>query len=97
MSAYFTPLEVCEALLGGIEQIAKANRKHVKTPFAWRHASRDRDAGDIPSARDMRGLLAYSKRHKLGLTPEHLIHGATSAGIDRILAARQQPELARVG
>lgn len=94
MSAYFTPIEVCEALFGGIEQIAAITGQHLKTPYHWRHASRDRDAGDIPSARLMRRLLEHSAERDLGLTADHLIRGATRAEIAAILDARVADQVA---
>ena len=94
---HLTPVAVCEDLLGGIEVVSTAAGNKKKTGYAWRGGSAWRDAGDFSSVRSMRRLLVYSKRHKKGLTPEHLIWGASRAEIDRILAARQQPELARVG
>ena len=97
MTNNLTPLAVCERLVGGIEQISAICGYKAKAAYNWRHGSDLHEPGDIRSARLMRRLLAYSRSRHLGLTSEHLIHGATSAGIDRILAARRQPELARVG
>lgn len=88
MSAHITPLEVCEALFGGIEQIGAISGKHIKTPYSWRHAAVGRDAGDFPSTVILRELLDHSDNHKLGLTAEHLIRGAQAEEIAAILAAR---------
>ncbi|GAB1361794.1 hypothetical protein MASR1M32_10300 [Rhodobacter sp.] len=64
---------------------------HPKRPYGWRRGADGRDAGDIPSARHQRSLLAHSDAHALGLTAEHLIRGATEAEIEAILAARLAP------
>lgn len=95
MSSHLTPMEVCEKLIGPPEQIAIACRfKSPQGPYRWRHAAKDRDAGDIPSAVSMRALLAWSEARNLGLTPAHLILGAKVSEIDAILDARQAATLA---
>lgn len=88
MSSHLTPVYVAEALCGGPQGIGRIIGAHEKTPFAWRNGSSSRDAGDIPSVRIMRRLLAYSQARQLGLTAEHLIWGAPAAEIEAILAAR---------
>lgn len=87
MSSDLTPLEVCERLIGKPEWLAEAIGVADKVPYAWRHASKGRDAGDIPSARHMRALLAYSDAHGLGLTADHLVRGASEAEIEDILSS----------
>ncbi len=87
MSSDLTPLQVCERLIGKPEWLAEAIGVAGKVPFAWRHPSKGRDAGDIPSARHMRALLAYSETHGLGLTAEHLVRGAAEAEIEDILSS----------
>lgn len=82
-------MEVCERLIGKPEKIAvAAGFASKQAPFAWRNGSKDRDPGDIPSARTMRALLAWSDARQLGLTAEHLVRGADPSEIDAILAAR---------
>lgn len=90
MSNYLTPLEVCERLIGKPETVAEASGLHKKSAFPWRHASKWRDAGDLPSAKIMRALLTHSDDHALGLTARHLIWGAPEAEIAEILAARAE-------
>ncbi len=89
MSNHLTPLEVCERLIGKPETVAEASGLHKKSAFPWRHASKWREAGDLPSAKVMRALLAHSTARGLGLTADHLISGAEEAEIAEILAARQ--------
>lgn len=84
-----TPLEVCERLIGKPELLAGLfGYESDKAPYNWRHATSTRDAGDIPSARLMRALLAHSDAHALGLTAAHLILGASEAEVQAILSAR---------
>ncbi len=85
MSKHLEPLAVAEILLGGIETVARASGRDEKAAYHWRHANTARDAGDIPSARNMRGMLTYSDTHGLGLKPEHLIWGAPAAEIEALL------------
>lgn len=91
MSSNLTPFQVCEALIGKPEQIAAVCCTADKSPFAWRHPSKGRDAGDIPSAAHMRRLLDHSDAQGLGLTAEHLIRGAAEDEIEAILIARGAP------
>lgn len=91
MSNHLTPLEVCERLIGKPETVAEASGLHKKSAFPWRHASKWREAGDLPSAKIQRALLAHSAAHRLGLTADHLIWGAAEAEIDAILAEREAP------
>lgn len=84
-----TPLAVIEALVAQKpEHVALILGCHAKTPYLWRYASGSRDAGDLPSTRIQRALLAHSRRHGLGLTAEHLVCGASEDEIEAILAAR---------
>lgn len=91
MGKHITPTEVCERLVGPIEELAAICRMHRKGAYQWRGASKLRDAGDI-LPKHMRALLAHSDAHGLGLTADHLIRGATEAEIDAILAARAAPQ-----
>ena len=70
-----------------LEKLALIAQTHPKSPFHWRRVSGWRAAGDMPP-RVNRLLLAYSDAHALGLTPAHLILGATEAEVAAILAAR---------
>ncbi|WP_167733379.1 hypothetical protein [Thioclava nitratireducens] len=88
MTAHLTPVQVCEALLGGVDRVAKAAGVHRTTVFPWRRASAIRDTGDVPGARVMRRILAYSAARGLGLTADHLIWGAPRAEVDEILLRR---------
>lgn len=88
MSNHLTPFEVCERLIGKPETVAEASGLHKKSAFPWRHASKWREAGDIPSAKVMRSLLSHSTAKELGLTAEHLIWGAPEDEIETILAVR---------
>ena len=88
MSYHLTPMDVCERLIGDPRRLAAICGLEVKSAFPWRRASKWRDAGDLPSAKTQRALLAHSAAHRLGLTAEHLIWGASEAEIDDILAAR---------
>ena len=88
MTDKLTPAEVCEALIGPPSVLAETVNLHAKAPFHWRRAAKFRDAGDIPSARLMRALLAHSAARGLGLTAEHLIWGASTSEVEAILARR---------
>ena|GEM_PF-3856568 len=76
-------------LLGDLPTLAKAIGYGEKSAYAWRRASSSRDAGDVPSLRVCRQLLAYSKEHSLGLEAEHLIFGASAAEVARVLELRE--------
>ena len=82
-------MQVCEALIGKPEQVARAAGLRAKAAYHWRHANSNRRAGDLPSAWVMRHLLAYSEARQLGLVADHLIWGAPEAEVARILAERQ--------
>lgn len=80
-------MQVCEALIGPIETIARIAGQKPKAAYRWRHRSEWRDAGDIPSARYMRALLAHATARGIPLTADHLIWGASAEE----LAALQGP------
>lgn len=90
MRKHLTPLQVCERLLGPLEQLGPIVGTHAKAPYMWRKASKFHAPGDIRSARHMRKLLAYSDRMGLGLTPLHLIEGADEAEVSSILDGRHE-------
>lgn len=83
-----TPLAVCELLFGRPEKIGPLCELDPKAVYVWRRKTKWRDAGDIPSARYMRRLLAFARANHIPLEPRHLIEGATRAEIDALLAAR---------
>lgn len=88
MSPHLTPFEICLRIIGAPEQIAKVCHTADKSPYGWRGASANRDAGDIPSARHMRALLAYAAAHDLPLVAEDLIFGIS----EDLLAQRLRSE-----
>ena len=89
MSKHLSPFEVCERLVAPREELGPIVGLGPKASYGWRFESNWRDAGDFPSARIMRRLLAYSSARQLGLTEKHLIWGAPAAEIEEILAARR--------
>lgn len=70
-----------------MDRIAAITGDHPKSPFAWRHASKFRRAGDLPSADKMRSLLLFARDRNLPLTAEDLIFGADAAELEARLAA----------
>jgi hypothetical protein len=90
MTKNLTPLEVCERLIGPLEQLGRIVGYTDKALYIWRRQSKFHEQGDIRSARHMRALLAHSDRLGLGLTPLHLIEGAAEAEVEAILAERHQ-------
>jgi hypothetical protein len=78
-SPHLTPMAVCERVIGTPEQIAAIIHCAPKSPYGWRGASLNRAAGDIPSARHMRALLAHAAAHRLPLTADDLIWGVDEA------------------
>lgn len=80
-----SPMAVCEALLGKPEAIGVACGLDPKAAYAWRRPSKGRDAGDLPSTRHMRRLLAFARANDIPLEPRHLIEGATRAEIEALL------------
>lgn len=87
MSDHLTPLEVCERLIG-IGSIAEVLGYDRSAPFGWRHPSSSRDAGDFPSARIQRRLLAYAAARQIPLTADHLVWGASAEEIEALMANR---------
>jgi hypothetical protein len=72
--------------MGRPEEFGPAIGLNRKTPYTWRKASDIRDAGDLPSMRTARQLLALAATRHLPLTAEHLIFGAPEAEIAALLA-----------
>ena len=92
MSSNLTPIQVCERLLGGPAALGSIAGLNDKAAFHWRHPTKWRDAGDLPSARIMRSLLAHAAARGIPLTADMLIWGADAAEIDALLASRQAAE-----
>lgn len=93
MSEHLTPAEVVEHMIGRPEVIGAAIGVNSKTAYTWRRPSRGRDAGDIPSARHMRRLLAFAAAHSIPLSERHLIWSAPRIEIEALMsmAPRVQP------
>ena len=89
MSYDLTPIEVCERLIGSIERVSVVCGLGPKAAYNWRHPTKMRAAGDLPSGRIQRKLLTYADANAIPLTPEHLIFGADSAEIDQLVASAQ--------
>lgn len=90
MRNHLTPLQVCERLIGPLEQLGPIIGNSDKALYFWRRESKFHGPGDIRSARHMRAILAHSERLSLGLTARHLIEGADEAEVETILAERHQ-------
>lgn len=88
MSDNLTPLEVCEALIAPLSEIAAICGLKEKAGYSWRRATEWRDAGDIASPRYMRRLLRHAAKHDQGLVAEHLIFGASERQIRALLGER---------
>jgi hypothetical protein len=89
MGEHLTPVAVAECLLGTPATLSGIVGLDRSAAFGWRNPSKFRDAGDFPSTRIQRALLAHSEAHGLGLTADHLIRGAARAEVEAILAARE--------
>ena len=75
-----TPLDVVECLVAPAGEIGPLIGLHASTAFLWRHATKHRAAGDIPTTR-ARDILLYARKHNLPLTAEHLIMGGKGRDI----------------
>jgi len=87
MSAHLTPLEVLDRLFGGLEEVSRIAGYHPKNAYKWRHPSKTRAAGDLPSASLMRALLVEARARGIPLEHRHLIDGADAAEIDALTRA----------
>jgi hypothetical protein len=85
MSEHLTPAAVVEHMIGRPEIVGTAIGLNEKTAYSWRKPAHARDAGDIPSARHMRRLLAYAAARGIPLSERHLIWGATRAEIEALM------------
>ena len=88
MSKHLTPLAVCEALIGPPQALGPLIGFNRATAFRWRHASKWRQAGDLPGAPVMRAILAYARANDIPLKPEWLIEGAPADEIEAAVAVR---------
>ena len=86
MSNNLTPVEVCERLIGPLDILATVVGYGEKAGYLWRKDAKGRDAGDFPSARIQRRLLAYAAARQIPLTAEHLIWGASAEEIEALKA-----------
>lgn len=89
MSKHLTPAEVSFRLFGGVKGVSDILNVHEKTPVAWKRGSKLRDAGDIPSTRIIRILLAAATHRRIPLTIEHLIFGASEAEIAELSSLQE--------
>lgn len=87
MSDHLTPIQVCERMIGPPPVLAEINSYDRTAAYGWRQAAKNRDAGDLPSTRVMRALLAYASARNIPLTADHLIWGAPASEIEALLAA----------
>lgn len=87
-TGHLAPVEVCLRLIGPLPVLEGIVGYGPKAGYTWLSNTKNRDAGDFPTARLMRRLLDHSDAHALGLTAEMLIRGADAAEIEAILAAR---------
>lgn len=85
MRNHLPPITIAERLLGGIEEVGRVAGLDPKAAYHWRHPNSRRDAGDMPSVRIMRNLLAHARARGIPLTADHLIWGASAAEIDALL------------
>lgn len=76
MSKHLTPVEVCERLIGPIEDVARVAGAHPKQGYKWRAASKWACAGDFRSLHHVRALHAHARAQGLPVTLEHLVYGA---------------------
>lgn len=86
MSNDLTPLEVCERLIAPIPALGPLLGISDKAPYAWRYPARDRDAGDLPSMRYQRLILAHAEARGIPLDPVWLIRGAPRDAVDAVAA-----------
>lgn len=91
MSEHLTPLEVVQQMIGPVEEIGTLLSIDRKSPYGWRRGSKWHDAGDIPSTKYQRKLLAYARRRGIPLTADHLIFGADAEEVAQLLAQEKEP------
>lgn len=91
MSQHLTPVQICERIIGPPEVLGRVCGTADKSPYGWRGASANRDAGDIPSSRHMRALLAHAAAKGLPLVADDLIWGLSEDDLARRLADHAIP------
>lgn len=96
MSKHLTPARVCERQFGGPAGVAMILGIGEKAPYGWHHASKNRDAGDLPSSRHMRALLDDAAARGIVLDPLWLIAGADEDAIRAAEAQRDAMSAAHV-
>lgn len=94
MSNHLTPTEISFRLLGGYKGVAAILGQTEKAPLGWKNGSKWRDAGDIPSVRTMRTLLAAAAQRRIALTANHLIYGGSEAEIAALMPAPDSVQVA---
>jgi len=92
MSSNLTPIQVAERLIGPPDLLGTITKMGPKAAYGWRRGSKFRDAGDLPSPRLMRALLAHAAARGIPLTADHLIWGASEAEIAALTAYRGAAE-----
>jgi len=80
-----TPLEVAEATIAPIEDLAVLCGLNSKAAYAWRRQTKHRAAGDFPSAMIIRKLYEHARVRGLRLELRHLIYGADRDELDALL------------
>jgi len=91
MSNHLTPVEVCQKLIGPLPVLEAVVGYAPKSGYVWLSGTKNRDAGDFPTARLMRRLLAHAAAKRIPLTADHLIWGASA---EEIAALLSNPEFA---
>jgi hypothetical protein len=83
-----TPMQVCEALIGPAPMLSQILGYHRTAGYGWHQAATTRDAGDLPSTRIMRALLAHAAKNEIPLRPDHLIWGARRSEIEALVGRK---------
>lgn len=78
-------------MIGPPEVVGPAIGIDRTAPYNWARPAKHRDAGDIPSARNMRRLLAYAAARGIPLRADHLIYGAHRTEIEALMKAPRPP------
>jgi hypothetical protein len=78
-------------MIGPPEVVGPAIGVDRTTLYQWLRPSKHRDAGDIPSARNMRRLLAYAAARGIPLRADHLIFGAHRTEIEALMKTPRPP------
>ncbi|MEL6809102.1 MAG: hypothetical protein AAFO97_15120 [Pseudomonadota bacterium] len=95
MSKHITPLEVAEATIAPIEELAVLCGLNAKAAYGWRRETKHRAAGDFPSANIIRQIYDHARARGIPLELRHLIYGASQdelAGLTGAPAPAPLPE-----